>query len=110
MELDLDVICSARDGTYATATANPHEEGMVVGSKVGLESTVVDKDTLRRYRFSPPSVHEKKRLMAVLYGPDPLRVLIRKYNVEINKEKLECLLPMGWFNDEVTFFSHPTNA
>ncbi|DAZ95743.1 TPA: hypothetical protein N0F65_006391 [Lagenidium giganteum] len=74
-------------------------------SELLLETSVEayeDAERALRGRELPP---EQLRIVqdALTSGPDS-RVLIEKYNVNITRRHLQCLLPMQWLNDEVINF------
>ena len=46
----------------------------------------------------------RMELSALLSGPADHEVLIDKYNIDMTREKISCLKPRTWLNDEVINF------
>lgn len=55
-------------------------------------------------RFKPLNESELKQVNRVFVKPFTIAVLVSKYNVDMTKEKLSCLRPGVWLNDEVINF------
>jgi Ulp1 family protease len=47
---------------------------------------------------------DRMELSALLSGPADQEVLIHKYNIPMTREKISCLKPKTWLNDEVINF------
>jgi sentrin-specific protease 1 len=47
---------------------------------------------------------DRIELSALLSGPADQEVLIHKYNIPMTREKISCLKPKTWLNDEVINF------
>jgi hypothetical protein len=58
-------------------------------------------DQLRAMRYWPLSEEEHNLVDGILRGPDNHEVVIDKFNVEMTRNKMLCLKPFTWLNDEV---------
>lgn len=63
-----------------------------------------EKDLLIEKRKQPLSQEEKNKVQKVLSGPSNSQILIDKFNIDMSREKIVCLRPSTWLNDEAINF------
>jgi hypothetical protein len=59
---------------------------------------------LRAMRYQQASQEENDIVSGVINGPNSLEVLIEKFNTPMDRNKMMCLKPSQWLNDEVINF------
>jgi hypothetical protein len=60
-------------------------------------------DQLRAMRYWQLTNEEHNQVDGILRGPDNHEVVIDKFNVEMTRNKMLCLKPFTWLNDEVLY-------
>ena len=63
-----------------------------------------DEERLIGYRFVPIGPAEHSAVRNVFRGPASDEEIIMKFNIPITSNKLNCLKPSTWLNDEVSLF------
>jgi len=55
-------------------------------------------------RYIPLSANDSQRVTAIMRGPANQEELIQKFSIPMTREKILCLRPESWLNDEVINF------
>lgn len=78
---------------------NERIEAMMKGTEEDSEEE--RKTCLRNMRFSLLGEEDIERVRNVLQGQGNDQVIIEKFNIPVTKNKMLCLKPSSWLNDEV---------
>jgi sentrin-specific protease 1 len=82
----------------------PYSSSSSSSSSSSEESNADKVRALIGARHAVLSDADYQRVAGILNGPTNQEVLIFKFNIPMTREKLLCLRPRGWLNDEVVNF------
>lgn len=66
--------------------------------KINLQRTLISA------RLTPLTTEDTRKVTTILRGPSNDQLLIEKFNIPMTREKILCLRPGTWLNDEIINF------
>ena len=92
------------DGMDLQKEEHVETHGLSLLSSPALEEAGISSDLLIAERFKALSTADATRVETVLSGPQTQEVVKDKFNIDMTRNKIACLRPRTWLNDEVINF------